>query len=64
MLYASQGREADARGALGALVADVATPDAYFAAIRTYEVLGDPGTANELKRDLQRKFPGAKEKKG
>jgi Tfp pilus assembly protein PilF len=64
MLYASQGREAEARGALGSLVADVATPEAYFAAIRTYEVLGDPGTANELKRDLQRKFPGAKERKG
>jgi arylsulfatase A-like enzyme/tetratricopeptide (TPR) repeat protein len=64
MLYASQGREADARGALGSLVTDVATPDAYFAAIRTYEILGDPGTANELKRDLQRKFPGAKERKG
>ena len=64
MLYASQGREADARGALGSLVTEVATPEAYFAAIRTYEILGDPGTANELKRDLQRKFPGAKERKG
>jgi Tfp pilus assembly protein PilF len=64
MLYASEGREADARGALGALVADVATPEAYFAAIRTYEILGDPGTANELKRELGKKFPGARERKG
>ena len=64
MLYASEGREADARGALGSLVADVATPEAYFAAIHTYEILGDPGTANELKRELGKKFPGAKERKG
>ena len=64
MLYASEGREADARGALGSLVSDVATPEAYFAAIRTYEILGDAETAGELKRDLQRKFPGAKERKG
>jgi len=64
MLYARQGREADARGALGSLVADVATPEAYFAAIHTYEILGDPGTANELRRELGKKFPGAKERKG
>ena len=64
MLYASEGREADARGALGSLVSEVATPDAYFAAIRTYEILGDAEAAGELKRDLKRKFPGAKERKG
>ena len=45
-------------------MSEVATPDAYFAAIRTYEILGDAEAAGELKRDLKRKFPGAKERKG
>ena len=62
MLYASQGREAEARKALGDLVLEVRTPEAYFAAIRTFEILGDPGAARELKTDLRRRFPQAKER--
>ena len=45
MLYASQGREADARRSLTQLVEDLRTPEAYFAAARTYEVLGDVRSA-------------------
>ncbi len=64
MLYASQGREAEARKALGDLVLEVRTPEAYFAAIRTFEILGDPASARDLRADLRRRFPEAKERKG
>ncbi len=63
MLYASQGREADARRSLSDLVAQVRTPEAFFAAIRTYEVLGDPHAASELKARAAHAFPGARERK-
>ncbi len=63
MLYASEGREAEARQALSDLVRDVRSPGAYFAAIRTYEILGDPGAAAQLRAEQRRLFPGAKERK-
>ncbi|MEP6993741.1 MAG: sulfatase-like hydrolase/transferase [Acidobacteriota bacterium] len=63
LLYASQGREDDARRSLSELVAQIPTPEALFAAIRTYEVLGDPRSAEELKAQARRMFPGAKEHK-
>jgi choline-sulfatase len=63
MLYASQGREAEARKALADLVREVNTADAYFAAIKTYEILGDAHAAGELKAAQRRAFPGAKEGK-
>ena len=63
MLYASQGRETDARKALSDLVREVNTPAAYFAAIKTYEILGDPRAAGELKVEQRRAFPGAREHK-
>jgi len=63
MLYASQGREAEARKALSDLVREIHTPTAYFAAIRTYEILGDPRTAAELRAEQRRTFPGAREHK-
>ena len=63
MLYASEGREAEARQTLDALVRDVRSPDAYFAAIRTYEILGDAQTAAGLRAEQRRLFPGAKERK-
>jgi arylsulfatase A-like enzyme/Flp pilus assembly protein TadD len=63
LLYASQGREADARKSLSDLVAQVRTPEAIFAAIRTYEILGDPSSAAELKAQARRAFPGARERK-
>ncbi len=62
-LYASQGREADARKVLADLVHDLNTPEAYFAAIKTYEILGDPRAAAGLKADVRRLFPTAKERK-
>ncbi len=63
MLYASQGREAEARKALADLVKEVNTPEAYFAAIRTYEILGDPAAAAGLRAAQRRLFPGARERK-
>jgi arylsulfatase A-like enzyme/tetratricopeptide (TPR) repeat protein len=63
LLYASQGREADARQSLTRLVQDLHTPEAYFAAARTYEVLGDPRTAEELRSQARRIFPKARERK-
>jgi arylsulfatase A-like enzyme/Flp pilus assembly protein TadD len=62
-LYASEGREADARKALADLVRDLNTPEAYFSAIKTYEILGDPQAAAGLKADVRKLFPGAKERK-
>jgi len=63
VLYASQGREAEARKALSDLVRELNTPTAYFAAIKTYEILGDPRTAAVLRAEQQRAFPGAREHK-
>jgi Tfp pilus assembly protein PilF len=63
MLYASQGREGEARRALSDLVTQVHTPEAFFAAIRTYEVLGDPQSAAQLKAQARRLYPGARERK-
>ena len=58
-----EGREAEARQTLDALVRDVRSPDAYFAAIRTYEILGDPRAAAGLRAEQRRIYPGAKERK-
>jgi arylsulfatase A-like enzyme/tetratricopeptide (TPR) repeat protein len=63
LLYASQGREADARRSLTQLVDDLRTPEAYFAAARTYEVLGDRRSAEELRDQARRIFPKARERK-
>jgi len=63
LLYASQGREAEARRALAELVGSMSTPDGLFAAIRTYEVLGDRTAAEGLKADVRRRFPQAKERR-
>ncbi len=63
MLYASQGREAEARQALTELVRQLATPEAYFAASQTYEILGDAITAARLRVEAKRLFPTAKERK-
>lgn len=63
MLYASEGREGEARQALADLVREVHSPEAYFAAIRTYEILGDPHAAAQLRAEQKRIFPGARERK-
>ena len=61
MLYASQGREADARKALADLVRELDTPEAYFAAIRTYEILGDPQARRRVcESEARRLFPEAR----
>ena len=63
MLYASQGREAEARQALTELVRQLNTPEAYFTASQTYEVLGDAISAARLRVEAKRLFPTAKERK-
>lgn len=63
MLYASQGREAEARRALTDLVRQLRTPEAYFAASRTYEILGDRTSAGALRAEVKRLFPSARERK-
>ncbi len=62
MLYASQGRESEARRALSDLVGQLHTPEAYFTASRTYEILGDPASAGQLRAEAKRLFPGAKDR--
>lgn len=62
LLYASQGREADARGALGSLE-KIGLPGALFAAAKTYEVLGDEESARRVRQELHRRFPQARERK-
>lgn len=62
LLYASQGRQADARRALETL-ARTRTPPALFAAARAYEVLGDRESAARAREDLHRLFPNARERK-
>ncbi len=62
LLYASQGKEGDARQALEAL-AKLGTPDALFAAARTYEILGDHVSAMRLRQEIHRLFPKARERR-
>jgi arylsulfatase A-like enzyme/Flp pilus assembly protein TadD len=62
VLHASQGREEQARRTLEELVARVQTPEAYFAASRTLEVLGDPESAAQLRKRGRRLFPEARER--
>jgi len=44
-------------------VRDLNTPEAYFAAIKTYGILGDPHSAAGLRAEQRRLFPTAKERK-
>jgi arylsulfatase A-like enzyme/Tfp pilus assembly protein PilF len=60
LLYASQGREEPARRTLEELLRRVQTPEAYFAATRTYEVLGDPRAAAAVRARGRRLFPDAR----
>jgi tetratricopeptide (TPR) repeat protein len=59
VLFASQGREAEARATLEGLLKKVQTPEAFFAAGRTYEVLGDPASAARVRVAARRLFPGS-----
>jgi len=62
MLYASQGKEREARGMLNELAA-AGTAEAIFTAARTYEILGDAGSASALRAQARRLFPGARERR-
>jgi tetratricopeptide (TPR) repeat protein len=61
MLYASQGKADQALETLGAL-AGLRTPEALYAAARTYEILGDRDSALRLRREVRRAFPSARER--
>jgi tetratricopeptide (TPR) repeat protein len=61
MLYASQGKGDEALETLGAL-ARLKTPEALYAAARTYEILGDRDSALRLRREVRRAFPEARER--
>jgi Flp pilus assembly protein TadD len=63
MLYASEGREIEARRSLTDLVQQLGTPEAYFTASRTYEILGDAISAAQLRTEAKRLFPSARERR-
>ncbi len=58
MLYRSQGRDAEARGALAALVAATPRPEAYLKAVQTATILGDIEAARALASEARSRFPG------
>jgi len=59
MLYRSQGRDAEARAALGGLVESdpMASADAYWTVVRTFTVLGDVQAAREFASRARQRFP-------
>jgi len=63
MLFASEGRENEARAALTELVRQLNTPEAYFTASQTYDILGDAISAARLRVEARRLFPTARERK-
>jgi arylsulfatase A-like enzyme/Tfp pilus assembly protein PilF len=60
MLYRSQGRDVEARTALGGLVAAEKTPtaDTYWTVVRTFSVLGDAEAARSWAAQARARFPG------
>ena len=63
LLYASEGREAEARRTLERCVSTATTPASYFAVIKAYRVLGDTGRAGQLRQELRQRFPDARERR-
>jgi arylsulfatase A-like enzyme/tetratricopeptide (TPR) repeat protein len=59
MLYRSQGRDVEARAALGGLVQAEKAPTAetYWTVVRTFAVLGDAEAAREWARQARARFP-------
>jgi choline-sulfatase len=59
MLYRSQGRDADARATLGALLAAEKRPtaDSYWTVVRTLSVLGDTAASREWASKARTQFP-------
>jgi arylsulfatase A-like enzyme/Tfp pilus assembly protein PilF len=61
VLYASEGRDPDAVGALRRMVEASGSPAAYAEAVKTLRVLGDPQGAAALLRHALAVHPGSKE---
>ena len=60
MLYRSQGRDAEARGVLGGLIAALPQPtaDTYWTVVQTLSILGDAAASREWAERAQGRFPG------
>jgi tetratricopeptide (TPR) repeat protein len=61
LLSASEGRPEEAGRVLRDMISKSPRPGSYYAAARTYEVLGDRPSAARLRRKAQDLFPGARE---
>jgi arylsulfatase A-like enzyme/tetratricopeptide (TPR) repeat protein len=61
LLEASEGRPQEADRTLEEMISKSPQPGSYFAAARTYEVLGDPLSAARLRRKARDLFPEARE---
>ncbi len=62
VLFASEGKEMEARRTLESCLANAKTPGPYYAVARTYDVLGDPGRAVAVRSESRKRFPGAHER--
>jgi choline-sulfatase len=58
LVYAAEGRRAEAERALTALVATTPTPASYELAARTLAIVGDASAAAEMAEEGLRAFPG------
>lgn len=61
LLHGSQGRPREADRVLEEMVARSPRPASYFAAARTYEILGDRFAALGIRRKAGALFPGARD---
>ena len=61
LLLASEGKASDADRVLREMLGKSPRPDSYFAAARTYEVLGDRQAALRVRTAARGLFPGARE---
>src|SRR5262249_58165224 len=59
LLYASQGKQDESREILHRMTEKSPRPDAWFAAARTFEVLGDRAASAAVRRRAASMFPGA-----
>ncbi|HMF08557.1 MAG TPA: tetratricopeptide repeat protein, partial [Thermoanaerobaculia bacterium] len=64
VLYASEGKEADARRTLEECLTNARTPGPFFAVAQAYQVLGDTGRAQNVRLEASRRFPGARQRPG
>jgi Flp pilus assembly protein TadD len=61
LLHASEGRPHEAERVLGDMISKSPQPDSYFAAARTYDVLGDGASAVRVRKRARNLFPEAQE---